>query len=129
MKQAFKIGLTYFTVVVMIVIAITPKANAGFSPSGLHGSIQTDRTSDLRTIQKILESKLIKERLGELGFTPEEIQGKLDRLSDDQIHEAAVKIDESKVGGDAVLGIGVGILALLILVLIISAIAYFSGME
>ncbi len=34
-----------------------------------------------------------------------------------------------KVGGDAVLGIGLGILILLALVLVVSAIAYFSGME
>ncbi len=129
MNKGFMRGLTYFTVIMVFVMAITSKTNAGFSPSEPNGPTQMSRTSDLRTIQKVLESKLIREKLGELGFATEEIQGRLDRLSDDQIHETALRVDSLKVGGDAVLGIGLGILILLALVLVVSAIAYFSGME
>lgn len=129
MKKGLMTGLTYFMAITMLLIAVTPKTNAGFSPSDPTGPAQMSRTSDLRTIQKVLESKLIRERLGELGFRAEEIQGRLDRLSDEQIHQTALRIDSLKVGGDAVLGIGIGIVILLVLVLVVSAIAYFSGME
>lgn len=129
MKKEFMRRFIYFMAVLMFLLAITPKGNAGFSPSDPKGPGEINRTSDLQAIQKVLESKLITEKLRELGFTTEEIRGKLDRLNDDQIHEAALRVDSLKVGGDAVLGIGIGILILLALVLVISAIAYFSGME
>ena len=46
-----------------------------------------------------LESRIVSERLVELGYTKDEIQSRLDRPSDQQLHKAALKIDELKVRG------------------------------
>ena len=71
----------------------------------------------------MLESKLIRERLAQLGFTEEGIQARLNQLSNEQIHQVALKIDEMKVGGD---GAEVVIIILLIALLVVGII-YLSG--
>jgi len=126
MKRKLMKRFSGFLVVVMFVVGVTPKGIAGFSPSEPTGWLQTDRASDLGKIQKTLESKIIRERLRQLGFTADEIQGRIDRLGDEQIHQWALRMDTVKVGGDAGLGVIVILLALL---LVVSAIAYFSGTE
>jgi hypothetical protein len=113
-------------VVVMFVVGAAPQGMAGFAASEPMGRLLTDRVSDLGKIQKTLESKIVRERLHQLGFTADEIQGRLDRLGDEQIHQLALRMDTAKVAGDAGLGV---ILVLLALLLVVSAIAYFSGME
>ena len=59
-----------------------------------------ERASNLDKVQKFLEMKMVRERLKNLGFTPEEIQGKLNDLSDPQLHQLAMKMDDLKVGGE-----------------------------
>jgi hypothetical protein len=108
---------------VMFVIGITPRVYADFSPSEGIGISQVDRNSDLQRIQKVLESKLIRERLIRLGFTEEGIQARLNQLSNEQIHQVALKIDEMKVGGD---GAEVVIIILLLAILVV-AIIYLTG--
>jgi hypothetical protein len=111
-------GVAWYLVVAMFVIGITPRVYAGFSPS--EGLVLTrgERNADLGKIQKFLEVKMVQERLKDLGFTPEEIHGKLKDLNDQQIHELAMKVDDVKVGGDG-LGIIIGLLVIVILVIII----------
>jgi len=53
-----------------------------------------DCASDLGQIQKTLESKIMSERLHQLGFTAYEIQGKLGRLGDEQIHQWALRLKD-----------------------------------
>jgi hypothetical protein len=63
---------------------------------------------------------MIGERLIQMGLTPEEIQKKLSQLSDQQIHQLALQLDELKVGGDAgwtVLGIIIVLAAIAVLVI------------
>ena len=127
MKRKLMKRFTGFLVVVTFVAGVTSKGMAGFSASEPTGLLQIDRVSDLGKIQKTLELKIVRERLHQLGFTADEIPGRLGRLGDEQIHQLALRMDTVKVGGDAVLG--VGILILLALLLVVSAIAYFSGME
>ena len=126
MQRKLMKRFTGFLVVVMFIVGVAPKGIAGFSPSEPTGWVQIDRASDLGKIQKTLESKIVRERLHQLGFTADEIQGRLDRLGDEQIHQWALRMDTVKVGGDAGLGVIVILLALL---LVVSAIAYFSGIE
>jgi hypothetical protein len=73
----------------------------------------------LDKVQKFLEMKMVRERLKDLGFTPEEIQGKLNDLSDQQLHQLAMKMDDLKVGGGDALGVIIAILVIIILVIII----------
>lgn len=116
MKIFLKRMIVWYLVVAMFIIGTTPKVFAGFSASEVVGLSQMDRAADLRKIQKIIETKMIRERLKEFGLTPEEIQTRLNQLSDPQIHQLALKLDELKVGGDAV---GVVIVVFLIAAIVV----------
>ncbi len=77
-------SMTWYLVAAMLVIGITPRAYAGFSPSEAIGLSPAERSSDTMKIQKFLEMKIVGERLKELGFAQEEIQARLHPLSDSQ---------------------------------------------
>jgi hypothetical protein len=100
------------------VIGITPRAYAGFSPSEAIG-LSPERSSDLLRVQKFLEMKMVTDRLKEYGLTREEIQARLDQLSDPQIHQLALKADDLRVAADDGLGIIITLLVIAILVVII----------
>jgi hypothetical protein len=102
----------------MFVIGITPKVYAGFSPSEVIALSPAERSTDVQKIQKFLEMKKVGERLQEFGLTPDEIQARLSQLSDQQIHQLALKLDDLKVGGDA-LGVIIVLLVIVILVIVI----------
>ena len=126
MKKTFMKHVTWYLVVAMFVIGITPRVYAEFSPSEVVGVPQIDRGSNLGKIQNAIETKMIGERLKQIGLTPDEIQKKLSQLSDQQIHRLALQLDELKVGGDAgwvVLGV------ILVLAAIAVLIIYLSGHE
>src|SRR4030067_1935493 len=88
-----------YLVVAMFIIGITPRVYAGFSPSEVISMLSFDRSSDLEKIRKALEMKMVGERLRELGFTPGEIEKRLSQLTDQQIHQLALNIDQLQVGG------------------------------
>jgi len=95
------IWVTWYMVSVMFLIGITPRVYADFSPSELITLSQIDRSADLLKVQKVLEAKMVRERLRQLGFTEAGIQQRLNQLSNEQIHQIALKLDELKVGGSA----------------------------
>jgi hypothetical protein len=78
-----------------------------------------DRSSDLQKVQKSLEMKMVRERLTEYGLARDEITARLDQLSDQQVHQLALKIDDLRVAADEGLGIVIGLLVIAILVIII----------
>jgi hypothetical protein len=66
---------------------------------------------------------MVRERLKQLGFTEEGIQNRLRHLTDEQIHQVALKLDEMKVGGD---GAEV-VIAVLLIVILVVLIIYLLG--
>lgn len=118
MRVFLKKWITWYLVAAIFVIGITPKVYAGFAPSEGFALASGERASNLEKVQKFLEMKMVRERLKDLGFTPEEIQGKLNDLSDQQLHQLALKMDDLKVGGDG-LGIIIAVLVIVILVIVI----------
>ena len=108
--------VSWYLVIAMFIIGIAPKADAGIAPSEIIVMSQVDRTADLGKIQKVLEMKMVRERLEKLGFAQDEIQSKLSSLSDQQMHKLALQIDEIKVGGD---GFGIVIALLVIAILVV----------
>jgi len=107
-----------YLVVAVFTIGFVQKVYAGFSPSEVLNASTYDRAEDLQKIQKVLELKMVSEKLKELGFTEEEIQGRLDQLSDVQLHQVALNLEELKVGGDGI-GIVIGLLVIAILVVLL----------
>lgn len=109
--------LCCYLAVALLAIGIAEKSYAGFSPSEVMALSPFERTVDLEKIQTVLETRVVSEKLAELGFTKEEIQTKLDQLSDQQLHQVALRVDELKVGGDAG-GFIIGVLVIAVLVVL-----------
>jgi hypothetical protein len=123
MKLSFIKYLAGYLVVAMFVIGITPRVYADFSPSEIMG-FASDRDSDLQKIQTVIEMKMVGERLKDLGFTEDEINKKLNQLSDSQLHQLALQLDELKVGGD---GAATAVIIILLLAILAGLILYLTG--
>jgi hypothetical protein len=106
-------SVTWYMILAMFLIGIAPRVEGALSPSEAVSLASPERAADLERIQRALESKKVSDRLEKLGFTGEEIQSRLQRLSDVQVHELAQKLDDLKVAGD-----GVGVLIVLVLLAI-----------
>jgi len=119
MTIPFMKQISWYLVVAMFIIGIAPRVDAGLAPSEIIALSQTDRAADLAKIQKVLELKAVGERLTQLGLAQEEIKNRLDQLSDQQIHQAALQLDDLKVGQGDVLGIIIALLVIAILLVIL----------
>jgi hypothetical protein len=100
------------------------------SLAGMIGSVtsrpstdQETRQQELSTIQRALENELIKAKLEAYGLTPDEIQARLQGLSDEQVHLLAQASDNVLAGGDG----GEVLLAVLLIILIVLLILYLTG--
>jgi hypothetical protein len=105
-------------VLVMGLVSLVPRVEASFVPSyqSDQSSSFISRQEDMATIQKVLEQKLIKARLKDLGYTDDEIKARLDQLSDTELHSLATQLDALVPAGD---GFEVAVIILLVLVLVV----------
>ncbi len=110
--------VAWYLVIVMFIIGIAPRVDAGLVGSEITSLAQVDRTAELGKIQNFLETKAVSKRLEQFGYTQEEIQNRLTQLSDQQIHQIATKLDDLKIGGDGV-GVLIAVLVIVILVIVI----------
>lgn len=123
MKRKMRKWVTWYMITVMFLLGIAPRVDAGFSPSEVIGQPQVNRAADVERIRKFIEIKMIRERLNAFGFSQEEIQTRLTQLSDEQIHQLALKLDELNVGGDGEVVV-IGLLIAILVVLIIYLLGY-----
>jgi hypothetical protein len=123
MNAFLKKILVGYLVLAMFMIGITPRVFAGMSPSEMIALNQGDPAADLQKIQKILEIKMIRERLQALGFKADEIQARLKQMDAAQIHQVALRLDDLKVGGDG----GEVVIILLLLAILVVVVIYAMG--
>ena len=84
------------------------------------GSNSTEsREVSLTKIRKMLENKLVAEKLRSHGLTPEEVNAKLDKMGDAQIHQLAALSDKITAGGDGGVAIAVVVLVVFVIVIIL----------
>ena len=117
-NKAMVKALCCYLAVALFAIGVVEKSYAGFSPSEVVNLSPFERTVDLGKIRAALETKVVSERMSQLGFTKDEIQSRLDQLSDQQLHRVALKVDELRVGGDGAV-IALLLVAILVLLIII----------
>jgi hypothetical protein len=84
---------------------------------------ESHRRAELQKLQTVLESKVVRQRLHDIGLTPEEINNRLSRLSDDQLHELATHVDAILPAGD---GLGI-VIALLVIAILAVILIYLLG--
>ena len=77
-----------------------------------------DRAADIKAVQTVLESKIVRERLKTLGMNDKEIESRLGRLSDQQVHQLAKDVNTLRPGGGIVTLLEIVVLVLLILFLV-----------
>jgi len=111
--------LVCYLVLAMFVIGITPRVEAAFAPSGPIALTPSDRAEDLEKIRNLLEMKVVAQRLQDLGYTVEEIKGKLSEMTDGQIHSIAQKIDDLKVGQENAFVIIAAILVIIVAIIVL----------
>lgn len=119
--------VSWYLIFAMFLIGIAPKVEAGIAPSELIAMGQTDRHIDIEKIRQVLEMKMVGERLAQLGLTQDEIQTRLDRLDDQQLHKFALQLDDLKVGGDGGAGIAIVILLIFMLFIMIVMLTRYGG--
>jgi hypothetical protein len=123
MSGSFFKFVSCYLVLAMVLLGAVPRVFAGLSPSEAINLSRDLRINDLEKIQKVLEMRMVKERLEKLGFTQEEIQMRLDQLDDKQLHELALNLDELRVAGN---GTGVIIAVVLIGIFLVLLLLYLN---
>lgn len=108
--------LALYLAVACLMIAVIPSHSWAYlvESQGLSSS----READMNNIQRVLESKAVRERLSELGLSTDEINSRLNKLSDADIHQFASQLDSLMPGGDFAITI-ISLLVIVILVLVI----------
>ena len=116
-NAVFTLRIAMLLVVLMGVFSVVPRLEASFVPSD-ESFASNARQKDMAMVQKVLEQKVVKGRLKALGYTEEEINSRLDQLSDDEIHQFATQLDSLTSGGGAI-GFIIGVLVIILLIFLI----------
>ena len=115
--------LRFWTALLLILcmgsLDISPAA-AGLAPSTRSGAstLVSSRDGDLLVAQRLLENKVVAQKLRDYGVSPAEAQLKLASVSDQDLHRLASASKGLPSGGDAT-GAIIGILIVVILVIVV----------
>lgn len=116
------------SIIVIILTAFVPATLISKSAEGAivnskilsSGNGNTEsREVNLTKIRKMLENKLVAEKLRSHGLSTEEVNEKLDKMGDAQIHQLAALSDRLTAGGDSGVAIAVVILVVFVIVIIL----------
>ena len=110
-KGPFTQLLSLSLVCATFLLTLPAQGWAMFLPSG---QASPARQADLGAIQKTLESSVVKQRLMDVGLSPEEALARINGLSDEQTHALAANLDSLQAGAD-----GVGALVFILVVAIV----------
>ena len=95
-------------------------ALAGLAPSRTSGvtAIASVRDADLLSVQRVLEHKVVAQKLKDYGVSPEQAELRLASLSDGELHQLASASRGLPTGGDGA-GALISILIIILLVIVI----------
>ena len=109
-RAYFKL-ISVYLVFAMVLITFPAQGWAMFIPSAGANAV---RQADTAAIQKVLETSLVRQRLMDYGLSPDEAMAKVSKLSNEQVHQFAARLNSLQVGAD-----GVDALVFLLLVAIV----------
>jgi hypothetical protein len=110
--------LSLYLVLAMLLLSLPSQGWAMFIPS--NQAVPT-RQTDMITIQKALESSVVKQRLMDYGLSSEEAMTRINKLSDKEIHQFAGNLDSLQAGADAVDALIFLVLVAIIVVVVLQA--------
>ena len=117
----FKTVALYLAFVFLLIGSVPRNSWAYFVES--QQALIFSREADINKIQRVLESKMVSQRLSEFGLSMNEINSKLTKLSDADVHQFASQMDSLMPGGDA----GVTIILLLVITILTLVIIQMTG--
>ena len=102
----------------ILIIGCVPSESMAYivGSNSLDGAASS-RAVDMENIQRVLESKIVSERLEQAGLSRAEIKARLDKLSDPELHQFASQVNSLFPGGQ--LEIVIALLVIVILVILI----------
>jgi hypothetical protein len=112
MEQICRKGFIVYFVVWLVAIGCLPTEGMAMripSDATMSESGMTMRDANLQKIQAKLESKLVAQRLSDVGLMPPEVQERLGNLSDEQLHQVAQNLDSLQPGGGVLILIPSGL--------------------
>ena len=110
--------LSFYLVIALLLLSLPSQGWAMFIPSS--GAVAA-RQTDTLTIQKALESSVVRQRLMDYGFSSGEAMSRINRLTDKEIHQFAENIDSLQAGADAVDALIFLVLVAIIVVVVLEA--------
>ena len=124
-RSIVKKSLVVYLALAIFFVAFPADLYAMFIPSSAGQEVVSDGNSpsrgrDLQNVQKTLESKIVQQRLADLGLTAEEISTRIGSLSNHDLHQLSTRIDQMQTGGgDDGLGFLIALLVIAILVVVL----------
>jgi len=112
-RRSFFRILSLYLVFATFLLTLPSQGWTMFIASGQAGAV---KQSDMNTIQKTLESTVVKQRLKDFGLSSEEAMARINSLSDEQVHQFAADLDSVQAGAD---GGGAVIFILLVLIIVV----------
>lgn len=100
----------------MALLLLAPAASANPAPS--REREETAREQNMRRIHTLLDNPVARERLATMGIDRQDLEKRLDQLSDKDLQELSDRLDSATSGGGA-LGFLVAVLVIAALVLLI----------
>jgi hypothetical protein len=110
--------LSLYLVLAVLLLSLPSQGWAMFMPSS---QTAPTRQTDVITIQKALESSVVKQRLMDYGFSSEEAMSRINKLTDKEIHQFAGNLDSLQAGADAVDALIFLVLVAIIVVVVLEA--------
>jgi len=117
-KEPFFKIISIYLVFAIFILTLPSQGWAMFIASGQATSV---KQADMDTIQKTLESTVVKQRLTDLGLSSGEALARINMLSDEQIHQLASNLDSLQAGADG------GLIFLLLVAIIVVVILQVTG--
>jgi hypothetical protein len=118
--RKLRLGTALIVVLSMSALNVSP-ALAGLAPSRTSGAttIVAPRDADLLVAQRVLENKVVAQKLRDYGVTTADAQLRLAGMSDGDLHTLASASRGLPSGGDGTVGALIGVCVLVILVIVI----------
>jgi len=118
--KKFRMPALALSMATYFVFLMSFPAVAGLIPS-IPSSVEMTgkgREAEINKIQKVLEMKIVAEKLRAYGLSADDVKAKVQGLSDEQLHVMAQASDKVLAGGDG-LGVVIAILVIAILIVVL----------
>ena len=118
--RRLRFWIALLVILCMSSLNISP-ALAGLAPSTRSGatSVTSVRDADLLAAQRVLENKVVAQKLRDYGVSAADARVKLANMSDQDLHRLASVSRGLPSGGDGATGAIIGVLIVVVLVIVI----------